>query len=98
VRRVDLAQAASRLLQRIAASSPGQARPWDNARVRFTDIAQGHVAYPAASIAVAAGVMTIASDGAFQPSRPVTGSEAIEAINRVERLAGVPAARDGARQ
>jgi tetratricopeptide (TPR) repeat protein len=98
VRRVDLAQATSRLLQRIAAVAPAQARPWDAARVRFTDIAQGHLAYPAASVAVAAGVMTIGPDGAFQPQRFVTGSEAIEAIDRVEQLIGPPAARDGVRR
>ena len=94
VRRVDLAQAVSRLLQRIATIAPAQARAWQNPRVQFSDILPAHLAYPPASVAVAAGVMTPDPDAAFQPSRPVTGSEAIEAIGRLERLAGLPTGRD----
>ncbi len=97
VRRVDLAQAASRLLQRLAAMSPTLARPWENARGRFSDMTQGHLAYPAASVAVAAGVMAVGSDTAFQPSRPVTGAEAVQAVRRLETLAGLPGARDSNR-
>src|SRR5439155_16218530 len=37
VYRVDLAQAASRLLERIAASDPARAKSWDAARAKFTD-------------------------------------------------------------
>jgi Flp pilus assembly protein TadD len=87
VRRSDLAQAVARLLARVAAQRPSAPRPWESARLKFGDLAPGHLAYPAASIAVAAGVMK-AADGAFQPSRPVTGAEAIEAIAKLESLAG----------
>jgi len=41
-------------------------------------------------MAVAAGVLGPADGGAFQPTRVVTGAEAIEAIDRVRRLASEP--------
>ncbi len=87
IRRADLAQAVSRLLARIAAARPAQSRQWVAARLKFTDLSAGHVAYVAVSQAVAAGVMEVGPDNAFQPSRPVTGAEAIAAIDRLEALA-----------
>jgi len=91
VRRTDLATAVYRLLGRIAALHPDNPKTWDNARVRFSDLSPSHLAYPAASAAVTAGVLK-APDNAFQPSRPVTGAEAIEAIAKLEAMAGLPAA------
>jgi tetratricopeptide (TPR) repeat protein len=92
VRRSDLAQAVERVLSRIAALRPAQARAWQAARVQFSDLAPTHLAYRAASAAVAAGVLTTVSDRAFQPARVVTGAEAVETIRRLEDLAGVPLA------
>lgn len=88
VRRVDLAQATSRLLARIAVADPGRARSWESARMKFSDLSAGHLAYPAASVAVAAGVMPLGPDASFQPTRPVSGEEAVAAIARIESLAG----------
>lgn len=88
VRRADLAQAMSRLLARVAVQRPAAAKGWDSARLRFADLAPGHLAYPAASVVVAAGVMkTVGDNAAFQPSRPVTGQEAVDAVTKVEALA-----------
>jgi hypothetical protein len=89
VRRADLAQAAARLLARIAARRPGQKPPWDGVRLKFSDLSPGHIAYPAASAAVAAGVMNTGADNAFQPSRPVTGPESIEAVEKLAAIAQV---------
>jgi tetratricopeptide (TPR) repeat protein len=89
IRRIDLAQAVERLLARIAPLRPEQARLWDSASVQFTDLATGHLAYPAASAAVASGVLTTASDGTFQPSAIVSGEQAMDAIRRLEDLAGL---------
>jgi tetratricopeptide (TPR) repeat protein len=88
VRRADLAQIAARLLTRVAAarSTPPA---WTSARIRFADLAPGHLAYPAASITVAAGVMKTPAESTFQPARPVTGAEAIEAIQQIQALAGI---------
>jgi tetratricopeptide (TPR) repeat protein len=95
VRRADLAQAASRLLARVG--TPEQLRAWQNARAKFADISQGHLAYPAASMAVAAGVMSTTPDGSFLPSRLVTGDEAVQTIQRLQTMADSAARRDAAR-
>jgi tetratricopeptide (TPR) repeat protein len=89
VRRSDLAEAAARLLTRIGTRQPGAARSWESAKRRFSDLAPDHLAYSAASKAVAANVMHTGPDESFQPSRPVTGAEAVEAIARLESLAGL---------
>jgi hypothetical protein len=98
VRRVDFAQAMTRLLAKVAVVSPAEAKAWANARGRFTDIAAGHLAYAAASTAVAAGVMTAAPDGSFQPSRVVTGAEAIEAVEHIRAMANVSPSTDAGRR
>jgi tetratricopeptide (TPR) repeat protein len=87
IRRIDLAQAVTRLLTRIA---PQKAPAWESTQVPFTDLAASHIAYPAASTAVAAGVLATAPDGSFGPSRDVSGAEAVDAIRRLEVLAGIP--------
>jgi hypothetical protein len=87
VRRTELAQATARLLARIAAQNPARAKAWEAARLKFSDLSPGHLAYPAASIAVASGVMKTTAEKAFQPSKVVTGAEAIEAIAQIEALA-----------
>jgi len=95
IHRVDLAQAVNHLLERMAAVRPAQARSWQTARVTFSDISAGHLAYPAASAAIASGVMTVGADNGFQPSRPVSGSEAMEAIGRIEAMAGISSRGQG---
>lgn len=97
VRRVDFAQTVTRLLNKVATAGPVQARGWENARGQFPDITATHVAYPAASVATAAGVMTTAPDGAFQPTRLVTGAEAAEALRRVRAIADTVSGSAGAR-
>jgi hypothetical protein len=87
VRRGDLANIVARALGLIAQRSPLRARAWQNAATKITDVAPGHLSYPAVSQAVASGVMTL-EGGAFQLLRPVSGAEAIEAVNRLQALAG----------
>ena len=98
VRRTDLAQAMSRLLARIAADNPERGKAWEAARTRFPDLSTGHLAYPAVSMSVAAGVMTTGPDNAFQPSLIVSGADAAAAVSRVEALAaGLPTGGQGPR-
>ncbi len=92
VRRADFAQVIARLLTKIGAQHPAQAKTWASARMKFADLGPSHLAYVPASAAVAAGVLTMGPESTFQPSRPVTGAEAIEAIAKLEALAGLPAA------
>ena len=87
VRRADLAVAMSRLLARLAVKDPIRGRSWSAARMKFSDLVPTHLAYPSASMAVSAGVMTTA-DSAFQPSKVVTGAEAAAAVARIEVLTG----------
>lgn len=87
VRRVDLAQAAARLLGLAAERQPERGREWTDARLRFSDITGSHLAYPAVSTAVAAGVLAPTEAGAFQPTRAISGAEAIDAVERIRRLA-----------
>jgi tetratricopeptide (TPR) repeat protein len=89
VRRTDLAQAAAHLLTRVAERNPARAKGWESARLKFSDLSPGHLAYPAASMAVAAGVMKNGPGDSFQPSRVVSGAEAIESIAKIESLAGL---------
>ncbi len=92
MRRVDIAPIVGRLIVRL---SPQQARAWQSEKTSFTDLFPSHLAYPAASTAVASGIMTRTADGAFQPLQPVTGAEAIAMVERIQRLASaaVPTVR-----
>jgi tetratricopeptide (TPR) repeat protein len=87
VHRSDFAVVMSRLLTRIAAQDPGRGRTWQGARMKFADLASTHLAYPAASMAVAAGVMSADSENKFHPSRIVTGAEALASMSHAETLA-----------
>jgi tetratricopeptide (TPR) repeat protein len=87
VRRADLAFAASRILAVIAAGQPALGTAWRKARPRFADLPAGHPSYPAAALAVGAGVIAPLEQDAFQLSRPVSGEEAIAAVDRLAVLA-----------
>jgi tetratricopeptide (TPR) repeat protein len=86
VPRIDLARVVAQLLPRVA--SPGALRVWQTERRSFADLSSAHLAYPAASTAVASGVMSAMADNRFESSRPVTGQEAVAAIERLVALAG----------
>jgi tetratricopeptide (TPR) repeat protein len=91
VTRADLALAMSRLLTRLAAQDPARGRAWTSARGKFTDLAPTHLAYPAASMSVAAGVMSAAAENRFEPAQAVTGAEAVRAVARIATLSGAAA-------
>jgi tetratricopeptide (TPR) repeat protein len=90
VRRGDLAQAASRALALVAAENPRLGAAWRNAKRAFPDVNPSHLSYPAASLAVEAGIMKTLEDGSFQLSRPVTGAEAVAAVRALEELTERP--------
>jgi hypothetical protein len=87
-----MAQTVARLLARIAVLKPAQARAWNTARLMFSDLAPSHLAYRSASASIASGAMLPGPDGAFQPTRTVSGSEAVDVMRRLEALADLPAA------
>lgn len=85
VRRGDFAQAVARLLAVAETRRPGMAAAWRGARPSFSDLPPGHLAYPAAAMAVASGVMS-APGGAFELSRPISGQDAIDALARLQTI------------
>jgi tetratricopeptide (TPR) repeat protein len=87
VRRADLAHAVSQVLSRIADEKPKAAAKWRDGRPHFTDVSPSHLSYPAAARAVSSGVMRTLDGGAFQLSRPVTGAEAMQVVDRLEAIA-----------
>lgn len=87
VRRGDLATAVSRLLTLVAQRRPGAGRDWQNARRRIADVSASHLNYPAVSAAVASGVLPLLDGDTFQLTKPVSGAEAISAIDRIDVLA-----------
>lgn len=90
VRRGDLAQTVSRILDLIAMVHPARARRWQGVTVNIADVSPAHLSYPAVSQAVASGVMPLAQDGTFQLLRSVTGAEIGEVVARLEALAPEP--------
>ena len=85
LRRVDLAEAVSALLRVIARTHPAlQARL--AARPAISDMNESHLNYPAAAAAVSAGVLPLLAEGRFDIERPVSGAEAIAAVERLRAL------------
>jgi len=86
VRRVDLAQAVSRVLTLIATEKPRLAARWRDPRPHFSDVAPSHLNYPAAARAVSAGIMAPVDGESFQLTRPVSGAEAVDAVAKLAAL------------
>ena len=84
VERAEFAETVERLIADLAPQE--RIREWRAAAVRFSDVPTGHQAYQAASLAVASGVLPPGGDDSFQPSRPVSGAEAAEAIERLRMM------------
>jgi tetratricopeptide (TPR) repeat protein len=79
VRRVELARAASRALDRLGVARAGAPAP--------SDMSPSHLDYDAVERVLGAGLMGLGASSAFEPWRPVSGREAIEVVDGVERLA-----------
>jgi tetratricopeptide (TPR) repeat protein len=86
LRRGDLAAAVSRLVSLLAADRP-ELRAKITEQPRFSDLGAGHLSYPAASVAVASGVMPMLDGNRFEVGRGVTGAEAVGAVDRLRALA-----------
>jgi len=87
ITRGDLAGAVSRVVTLMAANRPAVSARLAE-RPQIADMADGHLSYPAASVAVATGVMPLLDAGRFQVARPVSGAEAMDVIARLRALAG----------
>lgn len=80
VRRVDVARAAARVLDRWRWTRGTSPAP--------SDMAPTHLDYGAVGRVLAAGLMGLTAEGAFEPWRPVSGREAIEVLDALARLGG----------
>jgi hypothetical protein len=86
IRRGDLAIAIRRIVTMIAARNPAL-RKRITEQPKIADMPPAHLVYPAAAVAVAAGVMPLAEGQRFEVDRAVTGAEAVDAIDRLQALA-----------
>jgi len=84
ITRGDLASAVRRLL--VLGTSPDRVEKWSAARPKIADMGPTHLSYTSASVAVASGVMPLLEGDRFAVTRPVSGAEAIDAIDRVAAL------------
>ena len=82
VSRAEFARVLVRMLRAAGAEPPPSAPPL------FSDLDPGHLDYPAASEAVAAGLLDWLPGDTFQPDRPVAGGEAMAALARLENAIG----------
>ena len=87
VDRGGLAQVVSRVLTLIASRDPVSGARWQAVREEFADIDSQHLQYRAASMAVAAEVLSVLEDNRFGLTNAVTGLEALAAVEQLERLA-----------
>jgi tetratricopeptide (TPR) repeat protein len=87
VTRGGFAVAVSRVLGILEQRDAQLAARLAQARGAFTDLAPTHLLYPAASRAVASGILPAAAGEPFQPLQPVTGAEAMAAMDRLDALA-----------
>jgi hypothetical protein len=87
VRRTDLAQAVTRTLALIGQEKPKLLAQWRDAHPAVPDVSPSNLSYQAVAMAVSSGVMGTVENGTFQLTRPVTGSEALEAVSKLAALA-----------
>ena len=87
VRRSELAEAVANMLTLFAEIDPVIALRWEDSQPEFLDMRPGHLSYPFAAKAVAAGVLDSVEDGMFQPTRTISGDQAVDAIDRLMQLA-----------
>jgi hypothetical protein len=86
IRRNDFARVVGQMLALIAQRQPSAARQWQSSRREIPDVGAAHLNYEAVSASVSSGVLPLYDDGTFQLSRPVTGAEAVAAVDRLEKL------------
>jgi hypothetical protein len=84
--RGEFAAVVARVLNLVASRTPQASQAWTDARLAFTDVRGGHRLHVAISRAVASGVMQPLEGQTFGVTRPMTGAEAVEAIDRLAKL------------
>jgi tetratricopeptide (TPR) repeat protein len=88
VRRVDLAEGVNVLLRILSRTHPALQIQLA-ARPMIADVSPSHLNYPAIAASVSAGVLPLVG-GRFDTERPVSGADALAAIDRLRALAQQP--------
>ena len=86
VRRGELAEAVANVLYLIEEIDPAVGQSWRARSPRIADMSETHLNYASVVNAVSAGVLSTFTDGTFQPTRSVSGTEAVEAVDRLGAL------------
>ena len=86
VRRADLAEIASALLDLLEAGNPQAASRWSGGQPAFSDMSSSHLSYPSAARAVTAGVLPTLDGQAFRPTQAVDGDGVVRAMDRLADL------------
>ena len=86
VRRGELAETVANVLYLIAEIDPASGESWRERNPRIADMSETHLNFASVVNSVSAGVLTTFTDGTFQPTRSVSGTEAVEAVNRLDAL------------
>ncbi len=94
--RGEFAAVVARVLNLVASRTPQAAQGWKDARLAFADVRTGHTLYQAISRAVASGVMRPVEGQTFGIGQPMTGADAVEAVDRLSRLVDQSGAAQGA--
>jgi tetratricopeptide (TPR) repeat protein len=84
VSKLELAKAASRILEIIELSGQGKFPP--DPTLSIPDIPAGHLYYRLVARPLAARVISLDADGRFHASRRVSGAEAISVVNQLRAL------------
>lgn len=85
ITRLELAKAASRLVQILSTSEEKQI-PVAAENMEIPDISSTNINYPLVSTALSAGVLSLDADGRFHPGRSVSGAEVQSMVNRLKTL------------
>ncbi len=85
--RGEFAAVVARVLTLVAQRAPQAATGWRDARLSFNDVRTGHPLYRSISRAVASGVLQPLEGQTFGTSRPMSGAEAVAAVQRLTQLA-----------
>jgi len=84
--RGEFAATVARVLNLVDARAPQLGQGWREARLAFADVRPGHTLYVPISRAVASGVMTPLEGQTFGISRPMSGADAVAAVDRLARI------------
>lgn len=80
VRRIELAEALARALERLSPASYRAATGSSRFGQEFSDLSPSNPRYESAALAVSLGLMMVRGDAAFEPQGFVSGAEAVAAV------------------